>query len=383
MDVFRNGYDYIAKYIAREWNYYRVRPTNALVYLTYRCTSHCKSCSMWKRKVQENEMSLDEWKRFVDMITPLGIRNMEMFGGDALLRKDVLFPLTEYAKKKGIPEIDLVTNCLLMDEETANRIIETGISVLYISVDGTGELHDNVRGTPGAFEKVAKSIASVAKKRRRLNSRTPRIVINCTVSALNYHAIDKILDFANESGADKFAFEYVGQFPKKCLKNSAINGIEPQPYYLDEENSIRLSTEQALLLKRKLYTIKANSRNLNVYFNSLNIDVLSVENMVSGVLPNKRCYISRYLIIADPYGNIIPCPFHNNYVIGNVRQQPFRNIWNNKQHQVFMEYVDKGKCEMCRYCILGVERNPTPLQALRKQFSEITKRGVDERRYVQ
>ncbi len=378
MKSLKNAYHYLNYYLQREINYYQVRPTNMLLFLTYRCTSRCKPCTMWQRKVSGDEMSLEEWKRCIDMVSGFPIENVEMFGGDALLRKDVLLPLTEYTKFRKIPKVDLVTNCNLLDEKTIDRLLAAGIDVVSTSLDGIGKVHDEVRGVPGTFERVKRSLAYLVRAKKALGRRTPKIVLNCTISRLNADSFEKVYQFGVEMGVNNVAFEYVGEFPKECLPQSQINGLVPKPYFASQDTSLMVSKEQAYSLKKKLKAIKEDAVGKNIYINSENIDILSVENMTTGLMPVHKCYICRYLISIDPYGNVMPCPFFESYAIGNVRNQPLKEIWNNEKHRVFIENSDSGKLAMCRHCILGVERNPTIFQALKKQYFHSTGKGYDE-----
>lgn len=382
MNVLKTSYEYLNKYIHREINYYRTIPTNVLLFLTYRCTSKCKSCTMWQRKTNQSELTLDDWKKLADMLREYNIVNVEMFGGDALLRKDVLVPLSDYIKKKNKSEVDLTTNCNLMDEELALQLITIGMNVIYISVDGIGDIHDDVRGSLGSFARIKKTIEYITKIKAKLNLINPKIVVNCTISALNYNIVDQILNFANDTGANTIAFEYVGQFPKEMLSVSAINSIEPQPYYLAGEKSIFLNRQQAIELKQKLRTMRAKSGKMKVYMNSRNVDVLSIEELTTGIFPVKKCYICRYLIIVDPYGNVIPCPFYNNYILGNVKDKHLKAIWNNEKHKQFIKFIDAGKSAICKHCILTIQRNLTLLQSFRKHYFGFAKIALDEHPYI-
>ena len=58
----------LGRLVKREINYMRVKPTNLLLFFTYRCTSQCKSCTMWQRSITEPELTLEEWKKFIDMV---------------------------------------------------------------------------------------------------------------------------------------------------------------------------------------------------------------------------------------------------------------------------------------------------------------------------
>lgn len=351
--------------VEREIKYHRVQPTNALIFLTYRCTSHCKSCSMWKRTSEGRELSLQEWRHFIDMIAGRGIRHIEMFGGDALLRKDVLIPLIRYAKEKCACTTDLVTNCNLLDAKTARELVDAGIDIVSVSVDGVDELHDGVRGSAGTFGRVCNALTSL--RQARGNNKKPKLLINCTVSALNIGGFERVRDFAAEMGVDAIAFEYAGQFSASCLARSAIEGVEPRPFYADPENRILLDLEQAKLLKKKIALLK-KSRGSGPAIYTKNIDALNIEQLAQGLAPNRRCYVCRYLITVDPYGNAMPCAFYPDYRTGNIVNEGFDKVWNNDRHKKFIRRVSSADVPMCRHCIIGVERNPTPWQLVKRKF---------------
>ena len=377
MKTLKKAFTITSGLVKREIDYYRLRPTNLLLFLTYRCTSRCNTCTMWQRKTQESELSLEEWKSFIDSVAAsYKIKNVEMFGGDALLRKDVLLPLTAYIRKKTSAEVDLITNCNLMDESTARSLVDSGINVIAVSLDGVGQTHDKVRGFEGSFSNVEKGITHLLKARG--SKKKPVIVANCTVSSLNVDSFEKVLDFAQHAGVDDLAFEYVGEFPQGCLSHSRVNGIQPQPYFLGHDPSLLLNTQQAMLLKNKIRDIKDTRKKYSVRIVTRNIDVLGLRELTSGCFPNKKCYICRYLITVDPFGNIIPCPFFNNYHLGKVPESPCNAVWGNQRHRQFIHAADTGKIAMCKYCILGVERNATILQEIQQSYLTYRDRAIDE-----
>jgi len=376
MRIVRNTAVYLQRFVKKEINLLRLRPTNVLLFLTYRCTSRCKSCTMWRRTSTHDELSISELLRFVDMLDGLPVESVELFGGDALLRKDAVIAVTRAVRARGVPRVELVTNGNLLDEGAAEELVAAGVNVFTISVDGVGELHDYVRGTKGSFDRIRKVVAAMVKNKN--GKREPRIAINCTVSALNIYGFEKVLPFADEIGADTVSFEYVGEFPPACIERSRVNGYLPEPFFVPQGRSILLTREQAALLKQKMSRLKEDARGRRVYMNSYNIDFLRLENLISGELPNRRCCICRYMIIADPYGNMLPCPFFNTYHIGNLRQRHLRDIWGNEMHRSFIQNIDVSKVDLCKRCILGVERNPTFLQSIHKAFLKYSLKGLDE-----
>jgi len=94
------------------------------------------TCSTWKRPAyKERELDLSEWKRVGDVFFNNGITNVELFGGDVLLRNDMLIPFIKYLKEKDFV-IYLPTNSNLIDEKMAFDLVEASVDRIYLSTDG-------------------------------------------------------------------------------------------------------------------------------------------------------------------------------------------------------------------------------------------------------
>jgi MoaA/NifB/PqqE/SkfB family radical SAM enzyme len=350
--------------ISREIRYYRKRPIDTLFFLTYRCTSRCKTCTLWQRTDKSGEMDLDEWKRAVDQCAELGAKNFELFGGDALIRKDILIPLTQYISSKPGLCSDLVTNCNLMTEKTARGLVEAGLHDLWISIDGVAEDHNAVRGRDKTFSKVEQTIQWMLEARG--DSCLPLLHANTTISNLNYDTFDRVLPYADEMGMDFHHLEYAGEFWDELLDESTIDNIKPEPYFIRQEGkSILAGEEQARIIKDKVAQMKKDARRMRISLQCENVDKLSTAQMVSGDCDNRRCYITRTKISVDPRGNILGCSFFGNWILGNIREKPLKEIWNNQSHKKFMKHFAGGDMKLCDYCILGVQRNPSPAQNIR------------------
>jgi len=358
----------------REINFHLIRPTYAILFLTYRCTSKCKMCAMWQRGKNANikdELSLDEWKKCIDELATMGISTIEFFGGDALLRKDVLIPLIEYAHHKGI-FTEFPTNCNLLDRETITKIIDAGLDVIWISLDGIEETHDTIRGKTGTFARVHKAITELQQIKGQRQK--PKININCVISKLNLYTFEDIIPYAAEMNIDAIDFEYVGQIPLESIYKSKINGLIPTPFFIPQKDSILLNEKEARYLKKKLQQIRKISIN-KPRINTTKIDFLSTKNLINGQFPNKKCYICRNIVTIDPYGNVIGCLHFNNYLIGNIKQTPLHLIWRDHKHLTFIKAQTEGRIDICKFCSNGVLRNYTPFQSLQSLYYEAFKKA--------
>lgn len=357
----------ISRLLHRELDFHRVRPNASLLFLTYRCNSRCKTCTAWKRDHNEEikrEIAFPGWKRIIDRLDEAGIKTTEIFGGNVLLRKDLLVELLKYLKlKKFITH--LPTNQIGLDDETAETVVECADAV-YISADGIGEHQDAIRGQKGAFERVDGAVAKLARFRKCPGK--PRLVCNTTVSRFNVQDLEELVRYAISAGFDEIHFEYAGEFTQEHVDLSAIGGLKPTPYYLRENESILVDLDGARRIKETLRDIKEKYKNSRFNIVTVNIDVLSEKNLVEGTIPHDKCYVERNEVTVDPAGNVVICPFINNYRLGNLLEAPLEKIWNNDLHRKFREYQNRGRLEICRHCILGVQRNPGTVASLKRIY---------------
>jgi len=176
-------------------------------------------------------------------------------------------------------------------------------------------------------------------------------------------------------GIDSIDFEYVGEIPSHSIKKSKIDGLMPKPFFVSQSESVLLNREEAIHLKEKLDVIRKSPNIDGMRVNTGKIDFLTIENLVRGQFPNKRCYICRDIVTIDPYGNVMGCLHFNNYYLGNIKIQPLRSIWENNKHIKFLNSQKKGDIDICKYCSNGVLRNYTPTQSLRNFYYEITRKA--------
>jgi len=173
--------------------------------------------------------------------------------------------------------------------------------------------------------------------------------------------------------------EYVGEFKKEDIENTNIDGLKPTPFYVNLDSSNLLTKEQAISLKKKMKSVRELAKNLNMVVTTFNIDILTIDNLTKGTIPNKKCYFCRYTIAIDPFGNMIGCFHYNNYIIGNILKEPIFSLWKNNKHQIFLKSQKNGEIKICKNCISGINRNLTFFQNVyRKVYINLKGKGFDE-----
>jgi MoaA/NifB/PqqE/SkfB family radical SAM enzyme len=363
-----NTLRFIGQLTKREVKYYKITPSESLFFITYRCSSRCKVCSMWKRKKDYEEMDLAGWKRAVDMVAEMGIGKIYLFGGDVLLKKEITIPLATYISEKGIC-CDITTNGNLLNQENAKKLMATGAMNVGISIDAVGDLHDQIRGIKGMFKRATQGIRYMNEARG--DAKEPSISIYCTISKLNIDAFDKVLPLALDLGVDELHFEPYGEFTKEYAHSSIVDGITANPYFLrQDDTSLLLDENQALYLKNKVIELKEKAWG-KIETDTDNIERVSVEELATGKYDSKRCYMARYHIAIDPSGNVLPCLFFQDYNIGNVQNTHLKNIWGNKRHKKFLASIKRQELRICQQCVVGVQRNRTAGQKFRRRMNDL------------
>ena len=357
--------------IKREIDFYKVTPIVSTLFLTYRCNSKCRTCTMWQRPQDDEikkEIDFYGWKAVIDKLAEAGVKTTELFGGNALLRKEVFVSVVKYLHKKGM-HIHFPTNQIGLDEDVAMAIVKY-VHTVYLSTDGVGGEQDKVRGIHGASRLAEDAVEKLLRLRNNdyKGSSCHRIVCNCTVSRFNIGSMEKMVQYASSKGFDEIHFEYAGEFEKSVVEASKIMGITPDAQYIRQDDPILANKEEAAQLKNNIRAIKKMAKNAGLVIQINNIDCLSLENLSKGTIPHKKCYIERNEVTVDPYGNIVICPFITNFTLGNLVESTFLNIWNNEKHQLFRKAQNTGRLPMCRHCILGVQRNPGVLKSLQRIY---------------
>lgn len=132
-------------------------PTHASLDVTSRCNCNCISCYHKEDMNEHNPQLKDIFKR-IECIKNLGIGMIEVTGGEALLREDISKIL------KKISELGLkfyvITNGERLKDlnEEAVSAIKKSLNAIVVSIDGIGDIHDQIRNLPGLYNNILKGL---------------------------------------------------------------------------------------------------------------------------------------------------------------------------------------------------------------------------------
>ncbi|MCD6386033.1 radical SAM protein [Candidatus Sumerlaeota bacterium] len=321
--------------------------------ITRRCNLHCLHCYTDSQdREYPDELTTDEGKRLLDDLAEFSVPVVLFSGGEPLTRPDV-WTFLEHARKLKLRTV-LSTNGTLIDNATAEKLKALGVAYVGVSLDGIGEVNDRFRGKKGAFDSAVNGIKSCARAGLRVGLRL-------TLTRHNVECLNDIFDFVSTSPIERICF-----------------------YHLIYSGRARKLKEVELTQQETRKAIDTIiNRSDELFQLGMNKEVLTVDNHVDGVyiylrLPSeskknpekaRQCEEVRRLLewnggglyssgvgigAIDSYGNVHPDQFWSHYTLGNVRDRPFSQIWQDQTEPLLYglrhrrEYI-KGRCRLCQW----------------------------------
>lgn len=171
------------------------RPFGMLAELTYACPLHCPYCSNpLNLSDYREELTTAEWQRVLAEARELGVLQLHLSGGEPLQRRD-LEEIVGSARDLGL-YTNLITSALALSPRRAEGLKSAGLDHVQISIQADEQgLSDRIAGTPSYERKIA-----AAHLVKELDW---PLTLNVVIHRHNIDRIGRILDLAEELGADR------------------------------------------------------------------------------------------------------------------------------------------------------------------------------------
>lgn len=146
------------------------------------CNLHCTHCYWWLNRKENEELTVKQWKKVIDeKFKKNHIFLITLVGGEPTLRPDVIDLFAkEYPKRV----------CVVSNGTFPLRKIP-GVYFYWISIDGTPQVHDGIRGG-GAYEKTKKNVLDYINSNGK--NAWKDIWISMTINSLNYKTVKDVID---------------------------------------------------------------------------------------------------------------------------------------------------------------------------------------------
>ena len=280
---------------------------SASLSLTENCNSKCITCNHWKRiKKKEDHLPVNQWKYVISQLVGIGVKRLFLTGGEPLLYKGI-FDLTSFAKEKGINNIELQTNGLLLDKYR-EVIPESGITQVNVSIDGMNDTNDKIRGINGYYKNAIKNLEVL-----RLGNK------NLTMTLLREN-IDQYPDLKNLCNKRGWGLD--------------IN-LPDTNLYFDNKENVHLPDRNQVEKFLGFVSYKKNHKgHISEYFYD------------GGRDPNNVCIIGTQKIYVGYSGDV----YSGCYVLprmGNLREKTIREIMYSDKYKQRIIQMIKHNCPGC------------------------------------
>jgi heme b synthase len=308
--------------------------------ITRRCNLkcvHCRSSSEMEVKGHP-DFSTEEAFRIIDDISSYAKPVVVLSGGEPLLRKDV-FEIAKYGTEKGL-RMCLATNGTLVTDDICEKIKESGIRIVSLSLDGsTKEVHDNFRNENGAFDGTIN--AARLFKRHGIE-----FIINSSFTKRNQEEIPKVYRLAKELGATAwYMFMIVPtgrgeEIMEELISKEDYEEILNWHYQMEKDEQEMLVRPTCAPHYYRIVLQKAKEEGSKFQRRTLKFSTGG----------SKGCIAGQLICLINVDGDVLPCSYFP-MSAGNIKERSFKDIWENselfKKLRDFKSY--KGRCGSCEF----------------------------------
>ncbi len=166
---------------------------DAVIAITYKCNSRCRMCYIWKNQNLQ-ELNKKEYAKL-----PASLKYINLTGGEPFLRKDL--PEIVGIIKKRCPKAQIIISSNGFATDLIIRQLKKILAIdpkigIALSLDAIGNLHDEIRGVPGGFDKVMQTLQAI----KNLGIKNIRLAF--TAGDYNIDHLSEVYDLAQELGVE-------------------------------------------------------------------------------------------------------------------------------------------------------------------------------------
>ena len=216
------------------------------------CNLKCPLCPTGIGELgrQQAMMSLEHFKRYFDPLAPYLFEAYLHNWGESLLNKQV-FDMIAHAQSKNVGT-NLSSNLSATSSDDLDRLIESGLEYLVVSLDGTDQETYGKYRIRGKYENVVENMSQIIQRRNRAGKKTPFVEWQFIIMKQNEHQIPEAEMMAEKLGVDLLRFIPVEclmslKTGKKLPTNGTLQVWKEEPKVIIESNSLVKLENQGLV----------------------------------------------------------------------------------------------------------------------------------------
>jgi MoaA/NifB/PqqE/SkfB family radical SAM enzyme len=165
-------------------------PINITLELTRRCNARCDYCNHWKEQ-RQTEQEIADYVAVIRRFHPFSVT---ICGGEPFMRKDALDIIRAVVDEPGWRYVSIITNGWFLTEDRAQKLLDTGIDQINVSLNFPDERQDDDRKLPGLYKRVSHIVPW-------MTSRGGRVQLNSIIMNDNLDDVVSIAERARQWGA--------------------------------------------------------------------------------------------------------------------------------------------------------------------------------------
>ncbi|RMF92319.1 MAG: 4Fe-4S cluster-binding domain-containing protein [Candidatus Schekmanbacteria bacterium] len=325
-------------------SYFSPSYSYVILFVTQRCNARCKTCFSWKTDPQKlkNELSIDEYEKITSKMRDFVW--LSIGGGEPFLREDIAEIVNLFHKNCSVSAFTITTNCL-QPEKTAEKVEQilkrnnNADIKIVLSVDGTEEVHDSIRGIEGNFKKFVETYSLLYPLKRNF----PNLFLftNTTFCRDNQHNIDELLDYLNSN------FHFDGN------TMGLVRGDARIPSQKDIDIELYFNAIE------KIRSLERETKEIGK-FNNIVFDMMTDVNKRT-LLERKMilpCVAGKKAITIDSDGTVLPCEMmpqlfpNEDWKLGDLRSFDYDidALLSSEKSKMLIKRIQDMKCHCTFEC---------------------------------
>jgi radical SAM protein with 4Fe4S-binding SPASM domain len=238
----------------------------------------------------------------------------------------------------------MTSNATLITEERAYTLVKAGLQKINISIDSPDRaIHDQIRGVPGGWERATQGFRYL---RRYL--KPGRMRINTVIGQLNYASLVTLPDLAAELGADRLNLIPMDEHTADLQR-------------LNQRQIAHYNRCIAPVIARKALKLGLIQQEQDAYpFGRVSRDTAHSlhGHYARGYYNQHPCFAPWTHALIDHVGRVsLCCMMPNKPVIGDLRQQSFKEIWQGEAFASLRRTRHLPQFEACTHCDMFLKEN--------------------------
>ena len=323
---------------------------------TARCNLNCRTCirNVWDEAL--GDMTDATFSAVLDGLRSFTPPPTVFFGGfgEPLAHRRIV-EMIAAVKALGCP-VELITNGILLTEQTSRRLIAAGLDRLWVSLDGARpESYADVR-LGATLPTVLANVSRFSDSRPPLRPRRPEIGVAFVAMRRNIADLPRLISMSRGLGASRFlvtnVLPYTTEMRSEILYNRALSDITylPSPW-MPHVDLPKIDVDEGTA--RVLYQVMRSHRNIS----------LAGHNLGDA---NNRCpFVDAGAAAIRWDGGFSPCLplLHDHmsylndrerrsrsYIVGNLAEKGLADLWYAPEHSAFRQRVRAFDFSPCTFC---------------------------------